>query len=173
MDNDFQRRCEQAFADCVDRLYQDGRIETHSSGQGWVRAPVTGLFYRSGDASAAAVLEALDDRAAAAAVAFRTGGPAWAQPLPVAYDAIDRLAHAGDRRELIWHFAGSLFAAKYDFQGHVPFHDFCCGLMARSDTPGYLRNDAALRREFPPQGLPGLLSEPEEWVLRDVEARLG
>jgi hypothetical protein len=169
MHDDLQQRCEQAFADGVDELFRKYRIETYSRGSEWMEEPVVGLFYRAADELAATALKELARRALAARKHFLTHGPVWGQPLPTSWDDIGRAVDAGGRRELVGNYSASLLGMKWDYRRHPSFHDFCCGLLAqRSD----LRNDPALRREFAPKALAGLMSSEEAAVLDDVEHRL-
>src|SRR5262245_1479443 len=61
-----------------------------------------------------------------------------------------------NRVELLGHYASSLMMLGWDYQTHPPFHVYVGGVMAYEHTPGYLRNDADLRHEFPPRPLEGL-----------------
>jgi hypothetical protein len=172
MHDGLQRRFEQAFADCVDDLYREYRIETYCRGTDWIKEPVTGLFHRTSDAKAAATLKELARRALAARGHHLTHGPPWSQPLPLAWDDLCQLVGVGGRRELVGNYAASLLGVKWDFQRHAPFHQFCCGVMADRGTPGHLRNDPMLIAEFPPKELPGLMSAEEAAILDHVEYRL-
>jgi hypothetical protein len=114
---------------------------------------------------------------------FKTDGPPWAQPLPVSWQALCRLAQIGKlveagvlaqnyyngRLELVAYFAASQFESKWD-ETHPLFTRFCQGIMAEGNTPARLRHDPKLRREFPPKRLPTLVSELEAMVLRHSAA---
>src|SRR5262249_31788730 len=153
--------------------------ETYSDGPDWVKTPIVGLFHRAGDEAAAAALEELDRRALAARGRVKTDGPPWAQPLPVSWQALCRLAQIGKLGEagrlaqhyynggleLGVYFAASQFESKWD-ETHPLFTRFCQGIMAEGNTPARLRHDPELRREFPPKRLPTLVSELEAMVLR-------
>jgi hypothetical protein len=178
MRDDLQSLSHQMFADHIDGLYQDRRIETYSPGEDWVQLPVVGLFHRIGDETAAAAFKELDRLALAAQERFKTDGPPWAQPLPVSWQKLCKLAQIGKlvedgviaqdpnngRLELMATFAASWCNSKWDPE-HPGAYRFCRGLMAARNTPARLRNDPELRRLFPPKRLPGLLSEQEAWAL--------
>jgi len=171
MRDDLQSLSHQMFADRIDGLYQDRRIETYSLGEDWVETPVVGLFHRIGNEAAAAALKELDRRALAARERFKTDGPAWAQPLPLSWDDCCRLAGAGGRMELLGNYAASLLGSKWD-AAHPSFDRFCRGMMADRSTPDYLRNDPELQRTYPPKPLKGLMSAEMAAALDCSEARL-
>jgi hypothetical protein len=148
MRDDLRSLSHQMFADHIDGLYQDGRIETYSLGEDWVQSPVVGLFRRIGDETAAAAFKELDRLALAAQERFKTDGPPWAQPLPVSWQKLCKLAQIGKlvedgviaqhpnngRLELIATFAASWCNSKWDPEHPRPYR-FCQGLMAARSTP--------------------------------------
>jgi hypothetical protein len=183
MHDDLRTFCATEFARHIDQLFGKYRIETYSPGEDWVEHPAVGLFRHVGDEAAAAALEELDRRALAARERFKTDGPAWAQPLPVSWNACCRFARIGElveagvlapdngRWELLGHFASSLLGSKWDPE-HVSFDRFCRGMMADRSTRSYLRNDPELRRAYPPKPLPGLMSSEMAAALDLSEMRL-
>jgi hypothetical protein len=91
---------------------------------------------------------------------FAKHGPTDAdlQPLPLGYDEREPLKRGGSSHILAW-YARSLDALDYDITKHPSFHDYACGVMASSEhAPDFITRDEVLRRRFPPQLLPGLIS---------------
>jgi hypothetical protein len=116
------------------------------------------LYCRAQDEPAKAALAELSRRALVARARFAIDGPQWAQPLPLSWDACCQLQGVGGRAELLGNYAASLLGCKWDYETHPPFDVFCRGMMADRGTPAHLRNDPALRNEFPPKRLEGLMS---------------
>jgi hypothetical protein len=85
-------------------------------------------------------------------------GPAWAQPLPLG--EIERIKLCLQETNLPLHFVAyysfSLQGRDYDYLSHPQLFDYCRALMADPRIPQYLREDPALRAEFPPKPIAGL-----------------
>jgi hypothetical protein len=125
----------------------------------------------------------LSRRALAARAKFAIDGPPWAQPLPTSWQKVDTLARVGElieagvlaqdyyngRMELMINFIASWCSSKWDPE-HPSFHCFARGKMADRNTPHRLRNNSELRRQFPPQRLPSLMSSNMAMALDISEA---
>jgi hypothetical protein len=94
---------------------------------------------------------------------FAVNGPPDAPPLPLSYDEREDLK-IGGLATIVALYARSWEGRDYD-QDHPTFFDYACGVMA-SDHMGYpgIKEDAQLRKRFPPCQLtglgPGLCWEP-------------
>ena len=102
-------------------------------------------------------------RAMAAREWFEINGPPDAPPLPISYDEREDLK-VGGLPTIVALYARSWEGRDYD-QDHPTFFDYACGVMA-SEHMGYpgIKEDAQLRKRFPPCQLtglgPGLCWEP-------------
>jgi hypothetical protein len=83
-------------------------------------------------------------------------GPPWAHPLPLTdIERIEMFLDERPERHLGALYSISLQARDYGYLGHpLPF-DFARGVMACEYAHKYLREDRALRAEFPPKELAG------------------
>ena len=94
---------------------------------------------------------------------FEINGPPDAPPLPISYDEREDLK-VGGLPTIVALYARSWEGRDYD-QDHPTFFDYACGVMA-SEHMGYpgIKEDAQLRKRFPPCQLtglgPGLCWEP-------------
>jgi hypothetical protein len=67
------------------------------------------------------------------------------------------------RLNLLGLFASSLEVADWDYDGHPRLAAFASGLLAYERTPDEIRNDRALRKEFPACELAGLCDGKLYW----------
>jgi hypothetical protein len=95
---------------------------------------------------------------------FRRTAPPWAPLLPLRDEDCDELVNDDDRRlNLVGYYCSSMRHAEWDYQQHPPFAVFASGLLAYPSTPGPIRNDRELQREFPPLRLKGLCDGRPHW----------
>jgi hypothetical protein len=105
----------------------------------------------------------LGRRARDARERFALNSPPDAPPLPISYDEREDLK-VGGLPTIVALYARSWEGRDYD-QDHPTFFDYACGVMA-SEHMGYpgIKEDAQLRKRFPPCQLtglgPGLCWEP-------------
>jgi hypothetical protein len=93
-------------------------------------------------------------RALAAREWFAKNGPAYWQPLAITHEEREHQKSHG--MHIPSWFARSLEAHDYDLKRHPSWKDFACGVMARPETPDFIRCDLVLQRTFPPRHLDGL-----------------
>jgi hypothetical protein len=135
----------------VDRLFReapDRRWETRTN-------PVTGTRWVSGLDPIAPQKKAAC-RAVRARNWFARTAPSDAPPLPLCYGDRERLKYGGGLPRIVAWFARSLEALKYDFDRHPPFEEYACGVMASRYAPRLIKENAELRKRFPPGILDGL-----------------
>jgi len=98
--------------------------------------------------------------------------PEWAPPLPLTKAKCEALQYYPDvRQKFLGCFGDSLRFVRWNYRQHVDFRSYCRGLMATPYLPNGWREDPALRREFPPQGLAiadGLAIVPMNGVPEDL-----
>src|SRR5262245_48663642 len=88
---------------------------------------------------------------------FSRHGPAWAQPLPLSEsERIGFFLSDNLLLHLVALYSNSLQGRDYDYLGHLLFFDYARAVMADPRTPEYLREDPALRAEFPAKPIAGL-----------------
>jgi len=86
---------------------------------------------------------------------FATHAPPDAPTLPLSYRDRERMKAGGLPHIVAW-FARSLEGRDYNFDGHPPFNEYACGVMASPGTPYFIKDDRHLQTRFPPCALPGL-----------------
>jgi hypothetical protein len=94
---------------------------------------------------------------------FRQDAPAWAQPLPLRWEDCKTLEYDDNPRFNLVGLFGISLHGEWDYERHPSFAAFASGLMAYEHTPDHLRNDRALRQEFPPRRLKGLCDGWLSW----------
>ena len=150
----------QMTEDRVDRLVEDlfaknpgryGKICTN---------PVTGGRYvYGGDPIEQQKKEARD--ALLAREWFAIVGPKDMQPLPISDEEIEDRKYAWDSKHPALGYIGSCFgysvrANGHDLKSHPSFEAFARGVMASEHAPDFVKNDEALRKQYPPWPLAGL-----------------
>jgi hypothetical protein len=87
---------------------------------------------------------------------FRATAPSRARAIPLPLNIADCQKLERDENlwpQLVGNYGFSLRMVEYDFQLHPSIADCCSGLMARKDTPDWLRDEL---QEFPARPLEGL-----------------
>jgi hypothetical protein len=158
MDQNLIELCERQFVKHVEELFKWNRTGSYVFDDAiWAHDPIWNSIYCLDDEASMAAIKRRTLRALAAREWFKHTGPSWAQPLPLAYDEIDKLLLIDDSRmELLHYYVNSLMHADMDYRTHPGFTDYCCGLMAADDAPEHWREDPDLLREFPPKPLAGI-----------------
>jgi hypothetical protein len=151
MDDRLIATCEREFANYIEGLFKTVRKIPST---GMAEIPVIGGMYHTwADHShlCPQIVAALCCRER-----FRQDAPDW-PILPLHEKDIEAMENDGCLRcNLVGFYADSLSWEIWDYERHPPFAAFASGLMAYKHTPGHLRNDRALRQEFPPRKLKGL-----------------
>jgi hypothetical protein len=91
-------------------------------------------------------------RALQARKRFAGEAPPDAPAFPVSYGERESLKRGGLPHIVAW-YARSLEALDYNFDGHPSFEDYARGVMASPYAPVFIKQDAELKRRFPPQPL--------------------
>jgi hypothetical protein len=116
--------------------------------------PVTGSWWCNGEDPIGPQKQAAR-RALMAREWFAEHAPFDAPPLPLSYQARERMKGGGLPHILAW-FARSLEARDYNWDGHPLFQEYARGVMASPITLDFIKEDKGLRKRFPPCPLPGL-----------------
>jgi hypothetical protein len=100
-------------------------------------------------------------RALLARERFAVVGPKDMQPLPISCEEIEDRKYAWDSKQPARGFIRSCFGASvrandHDLESHPGIEDFARGIMASEHAPDIVKNDEALRKEYPPFPLAGL-----------------
>lgn len=150
----------QMAEDRVDRLVEDLFAKNPGQYGQQCENPVTGGRYVGG-------LDPIEPQKRMARDAllarewFAIVGPKDMQPLPISDEEIEDRKYAWGSKQpslsyIVSCFAYSLRANNWDFNSHPSFEDFACGVMASEHAPDFVKNDAALRKQYPPRPLAGL-----------------
>jgi hypothetical protein len=97
---------------------------------------------------------------------FARNAPCRYQPLPlVHYDEQEKILCSSDmHRHLVVYYSYSLRRQGFNYLKHPLLGDYARGLLADPDCPDYLKGNAELLADFPPQMLPtGRLDEGIYW----------
>ena len=89
---------------------------------------------------------------------FARTAPSDAPQLPLSYKERERLdtGRHGSLAIIVAGYAESVWFRKYDMDVHPTFEEYARGIMASPYAPIGIKQDAELRRRFPPRPLPGL-----------------
>jgi hypothetical protein len=121
--------------------------------------PVTGGWY-VGVLDPTAVEKRKAQRALAAREWHALHGPADAQPLPItACEIEDRKYTRSEQAALdfiLSCYGYSVWVNDYGMTNHPNFEEFARGVTASEHAPGFVKNDAELRKRYPPHPLLGL-----------------
>jgi hypothetical protein len=134
----------------VDRLFRDADARKARTN------PVTGAVLNEG--SSIERHKELACRAIRAREIFARTAPSDAPELPLSYKERERLDTGSHGRLAIivaW-YAESVWFREYDMDIHPTFEQYARGIMASPYAPSGIKQDAELRRRFPPRSLPGL-----------------
>lgn|SRR5262245_5950137 len=130
------------------------RLVADATGDEFVRTPYTDELFSARDDSLFPLFEHSVCRALAAREAFRQDAPPWAPDLPLSSADCEKMIRSKSGKiALVGYYGRSLACANWDV--HLMFRDYACGLMACEYTAEHIRTDAALLKEFPPCELPG------------------
>jgi hypothetical protein len=150
----------QMAEDRVDRLVEDLFAKNPGQHGQQCENPITGGRYVSG-------LDPIEPQKRMARDAllacewFAIVGPKDMQPLPISDEEIEDLKYAWDSKHparsfILSCFGDSLRANDHNFKSHPSLEAFARGLMASEHTPDFVKNDEALRKQYPPRPLAGL-----------------
>ncbi len=92
---------------------------------------------------------------------FAIVGPKDMQPLLISCEEIEDRKYAWESKQPARDFIRSCFGASvrandHDLESHPGIEDFARGIMASEHAPDFVKNDEALRKEYPPCPLAGL-----------------
>src|ERR1019366_10512741 len=158
----------QMAEDRVDRLVEDLFAKNPGQYGQQCENPVTGGRYVGG-------LDPIEPQkrmardALLARERFAIVGPKDMQPLPISDEEIEDRKYAWDSKQPALGYIGSCFgysvrANGHDLKSHPSFEAFARGVMASEHAPDFVKNDEALRKQYPPCLLagfgPALIWEP-------------
>jgi hypothetical protein len=133
MHDTLQQRCEQAFADHVEALFEQARARGIAN-LGAVnlkyqvlKAPYIELLYCAADDDLIAKLKPMICAALARREQFRQlPKPPWAPDLPLSFEACEKLQNSGSSRmRRVGNFGMSLLMSQWD-EAHPAFDQYCC-----------------------------------------------
>jgi len=154
---DLPHLCACEFEKHISEMFEAGELQAIARGHYVAQAPYIDYPYFVLDEVLIQTLKRRVCRALAAREWFRKTKPPWAPDLPLSAAEIAKMQEDPDPRlQLVGHFADSLRCNDWNYQQHPPFSIYARGVMAYEHAPLELRNDPALRREFPPRPLAGI-----------------
>jgi hypothetical protein len=116
--------------------------------------PITGSRWLSGADPISEQIRTAT-RALMARDQFAAMAPPDAPPLPLSYDAREKLKVGGLPHIVAW-FDRSIGSFKYDFGMHPTFEPYARGVLASPYAPDFITQDPKLQQRFPARQLKGL-----------------
>jgi len=124
-------------------------LKAEAAGEEFARTPYTGELFSIHHEAMFPYLERIVCQALAHRASFRETAPHWAPELPLSPAEWEKMIGSKSNQiTVVGYFGRSLACAEWNI--HLSFRDYACGLMACEHTPKCIRTDPDLLKEFSP-----------------------